>query len=181
MADLASLSNEQLAEYIRTKDQESYRELVKRFQSKLLRYAFYLTGDEYKAADVVQDSFIKAFVNLNSFDLNKSFSTWIYRIVHNEAINAVKKYQKEISWYEKFDLPDSQDIELNFNQKELKQQVKKCLQEIPLNYREPISLMFLEEYDYKQISDILRIPIGTVGTRINRAKKMLVKLCQNLK
>jgi len=41
--------------------------------------------------------------------------------------------------------------------------------------------MFLEEYDYKQISDILRIPIGTVGTRINRAKKMLVKLCQNLK
>ncbi|PIP53503.1 hypothetical protein COX08_00650 [Candidatus Beckwithbacteria bacterium CG23_combo_of_CG06-09_8_20_14_all_34_8] len=181
MINFNSFTDEKLVEYVRTQDQESYRELVKRFQSKLLRYATYLTNDEHRAADVVQESFIKAYVNLNSFDINKSFSTWIYRIVHNEAINIIKKYQKEISRDDKFDIPDDKNMELDFTQKELRNQIKKCLKQLSLAYREPISLMYLEGYDYKQISDILRIPIGTVGTRINRAKKMLAKLCQNLK
>jgi len=147
-----------------------------------LRYVLYLTGNEHVAADAVQETFIKAFINLNSFDIKRSFSTWLYRIAHNEAINMIKKYHKEIGWDEKFDIPDNnKDIELDFSRKELIQQIRQCLQKLPLNYREPISLMYLEGYDYKQISDILRLPIGTVGTRINRAKKALSKLCQNLK
>ncbi len=180
MIQLEALTNEQLAEYVRTKDQESYRELVRRFQTKLLRYASYLTGDEHKAADVVQESFIKAFINLNSFDESKSFSTWIYRITHNEAINAVKKHHKETAMDESFDMADTKDIELDFDKKEVRENITKCLSELPIAYREPLSLMYLEEKSYQEISDILRLPIGTVGTRINRAKAAMKKLCQNL-
>ena len=59
--------------------------------------------------------------------------------------------------------------------------VKKCLEEIPLLYREPLSLYFLEDKTYGEISDILRIPIGTVGTRINRAKIIMKQKCQRKK
>ena len=72
---------------VRTKDQELYGEVVRRYQDKLLRYADYLMQNESRAADVTQNAFIKAFINLNSFDTGKKFSSWIYRITHNEAIN----------------------------------------------------------------------------------------------
>jgi len=180
MINFDSLTNEQLADYVRTRDQESYRELVKRFQSKLMRYANYLTGDEQKASDVVQEAFIKAFVNLNSFDVTKSFSTWIYRIVHNQAINELKKYAKEIAMDEKFDIKDNKDIELDLEKKEVREKVLKCLLQLPLTYREPLMLMYFDDKSYQEISDILRLPIGTVGTRINRAKAAMKKLCQNL-
>lgn len=130
------------------------------------------------ATDIVQNAFIKAFMNLNGFDIEKKFSSWIYRIVHNEAVNILAKRKNELPILENMNFESEESIEDDLSKEETKEKVNKCLSHMPLKYAEPISLFFLEEKSYEEISDILRIPIGTVGTRINRAKVLMKKTCK---
>lgn len=177
MNDFESHSDEELVELVRSKDQELYRELVKRYQGKLLRYANYLVRDEEPAADVVQEALIKAFVNLQSFNTRKKFSSWLYRIVHNEAVNYLKKSKKVTPFAGRGWLADrakgETDLENDFLQKEKEENVRRGLAKLPLKYREPLALFYFEEKSYEEISDILRMPVGTVGTRISRGKILL--------
>jgi len=173
-----NLSDEQIIEKVRSSDQELYVLIVERYQNKLVRYATSILKDEHAAIDAVQDSLIKAFINLNSFDTKMKFSSWIYRIVHNEAMNSFAKRKNEISLPEGFDIESEENIVDSLSKEEMREQINKCLSQIPNLYSEPLSLFFLEEKSYEEISDILRIPIGTVGTRINRAKVLMKKICQ---
>jgi len=181
MKDLKKFTDEQIVQIVRTKNKELYLEIVTRYQEKLLRYAVYLTQDKTKAEDAVQESFIKAFINLNSFDLKKKFSSWIYRIVHNQVMNIINKHKKELPLLDNLDFDDGKDLELDLTKKEIQERVNKCINKISLMYSEPLSLYYIEEKSYEEISDILRLPVGTVGTRINRAKIMMKKICQNTK
>ena len=178
MKTVSKLSDEEVVGAVRSKDKELYVEIIRRYQAKLLRYAAYLMGDEQKGADAVQEGFIKAYVNLNGFDVKKKFSSWIYRIVHNEAMNILNKQKKQVPMDERIQFESGIDLEVDFIKNEMIKKTHRCLQEMPLIYKEPLSLMYLEEKSYEEISDILRIPIGTVGTRINRAKGMMKTLCQ---
>lgn len=181
MRDISKLSDEKIVKLICRKDKEFYAHILKRYQDKLVRYANYLVGDENYAADIVQESFIKAYINLKSFDTKKKFSSWIYRIVHNEAMNMVNKQKKQVNLYEEKDFDSGIDIEEEFIKNELKTHTHKCLDQMQIIYKEPLSLYYLEEKSYEEISDILRIPTGTVGTRINRAKIIMKKICQTRK
>lgn len=181
MVDLSKLSDEKVVEITRTRNKEAYAEIIKRYQGKLVRYAKYLVGDDEKASDVVQDAFIKTYVNLNSFDTKRKFSSWIYRIVHNEAMNIINKYKKEKPLFENIDFDSGINVEEEYAQNEIEKMVKNCLEEMSLLYREPLSLYYLEEKSYKEISNILRVPVGTVGTRINRAKSIMRHICQRKK
>lgn len=160
----------------------AYETLVKRYEKPLLRYATYITKGAMYAADIVQDAFVKAYQNLTSFDVSKKFSSWLYRIVHNEAVNRIRKESRFFSledmvWFDSFFLrSDSLDDEIHA--REIRSILKKSLQEIPLSYRAPLILFYLEDKSYEEISDVLRIPLGTVGTRINRGKKYLKKVVQ---
>jgi len=181
MVELSKLTDEEVVEIVRKKNKEAYAEIIERYQKKLIRYANYLVGSEDKAADVVQDSFIKAYINLNSFNTKFKFSSWIYRIVHNEAINLINKHKKEKPLFEDMDIDSGIDIEKEYSQNEIKEMIKTCIDEMPIIYKEPLTLFYLEEKSYNEISDILRISIGTVGTRINRAKLLMKKICQRKK
>jgi RNA polymerase sigma-70 factor, ECF subfamily len=182
MTDTSKLSDEQLVKHVREQDKETYAEIINRYKDKLMRYALYLTEDDGKAADVIQESFIKAYINLNGFDIKKKFSNWIYRIVHNEAMNVLRGHQnKNIPILEDVDFDSGINIENEFIKKELQEYIHYCLGQMPVLYREPLSLYFLEDKSYDEISDILRTPIGTVGTRINRAKVLMKKICQKTK
>lgn len=177
MKDVKSLGDEALAELVRSQDQELYREIMIRYQDKLMRYASYLVQDENQAADVVQEAFIKAFVNLHGFQTKKKFSSWIYRIVHNEAINYLKKHRREISlennqWLEQ-KIKSDDNIEEDFSNGETREMLNQCLKKLPVKYREPLVLFYLENNSYEEISDVLQLPLGTVGTRISRGKKMM--------
>ncbi|MBD3279627.1 MAG: sigma-70 family RNA polymerase sigma factor [Candidatus Pacebacteria bacterium] len=179
----SQLTDEALVELVRTQDQELYRHLVRRYESKLLRYAERLTGDSALAADVVQQSLIKAYVNLQSFNLKKKFSSWVYRIVHNEAVNQLKAEQRFLSfnlgeWLEEL-LPAKTDLAADLAKKETAQQLKKCLAQLPLKYRSVLVLFYLEEKSYQEISEVLKIPVSTVGVRLLRGKKQLKKLWQS--
>ncbi|MFA5961324.1 MAG: RNA polymerase sigma factor [Parcubacteria group bacterium] len=172
------LTDEEIVEKVRLENQEFYAYLMERYQSKLLRYANNLVKDEHRAKDVVQEAFISAFVNLNGFNLKKKFSSWIYRIVHNEALNVLKKYQKELPMLPEFDFESVEDLEKDYSQKEIVAAVEKCLAKLPLAYSEPLALYCIEEKSYEEIGDILKLPQGTVATRISRAKLLMKKVCQ---
>jgi RNA polymerase sigma-70 factor (ECF subfamily) len=177
MTDDKELTDEGIIEKVRTSNQDLYSVIIDRYQKKLVRYVSNLIKNEDKAIDVVQESFIKAYVNLNNFNTDKKFSSWIYRIAHNQAINLAKKYQKETPLLEDWDFKSDDDIEKDFEEKEIIEKVEKCLKNIPLLYSEPLSLYYIDEKSYEEISDILRIPMGTVATRINRAKKIMKNIC----
>ncbi len=181
MKNSKELKDEQIVEIVRTKDKELYVEIVLRYQAKLLRYARYLVQDKIKAAEAVQEAFIKAFINLNSFNPKMKFSSWIYRIVHNEVINVIKKNKRERPLLDNTDFDSGKDLEIDFTEKEIQERVSRCIDQMPAIYSEPLSLFYLEDKSYEEISDILRMPVGTVGTRINRAKVLMKKICQNTK
>jgi RNA polymerase sigma-70 factor, ECF subfamily len=170
-------TDEEVVSYVQSKDQDFYFVIVLRYQDKLTRYVQTITHDNSKTTDIVQDTFIKAFINLRSFDIKKKFSSWIYRIAHNQAMNVIKKNYKEIPLEEDFDVKSDEDIVLDFEKEELRIKIEKCLKMIPLIYSEPLVLHFIEEKSYKEISDILRMPMGTVAIRINRAKILIKKIC----
>ena len=171
------LTDEQVIEKVRDTDKDLYVLIIGRYQKKLLRYANILLKDDAKAVDVVQSSFIKAFINLNSFNVKHKFGSWIYQIVHNEALNLIKKYPGETPLLDDIDFKSDEDIEENFIKSETKVVVEKCLKKIPLLYSEPLTLYYIDSKSYEEISDILRIPMGTVAIRISRAKKLMKNIC----
>jgi len=178
--DNKEFSDEEIVKKIKTSDKNLYAVIIERYQKKLIRYAKNLIKDEDKAVDIVQTAFIKAFVELNSFNDSMKFSSWLYRIVHNETINLLKKYKQETPMPEDFDFGSDENIEDDFGKKEITIKVEKYLKEIPLLYSEPLSLYYIDDKSYQEISDILRIPMGTVAIRINRAKKLMKKVCQKI-
>ncbi len=177
----ATLSDEALVGEIRSRDRERYADLVKRYEGKLLRYATYLVHDDQKALDVVQEAFIKAYTNLNGFDMKGKFSSWIYRIVHNEAMNTLKRHRKEYPLVDFDAFESSEDLLADITKQEIITMATECLDRLPEKYREPLVLMYLEDKSYEEISDIMRIPMGTVATRINRAKAQMKIICKTNK
>ena len=163
-------------------DKDSYSQIVERYETKLLRYVIYLIKDYDQAADIVQDTFIKAYINLRSFNPKKVFSSWLYRIAHNEAMNAIKKAKKTSTFSELEISGDHFAVEFagahNLDKMFLKQEVQECLKTLDVKYSEVIALYFFEHMSYEAISDVLHIPSSTVGVRINRAKKILKAACQ---
>lgn len=178
MEDLKTQKDEVLIKKIQSGEKDLYSLIMDRYEEKILRYSNYLVNDEHKAVDIVQESFIKAYVNLNSFDTAKKFSSWLYRIVHNESINVLKKYNKEVPLLDDIDFKSEENTELEFEQRENAARIQKCLHEIHLMYSEPLTLFYLEEKSYEEISDILQLPMGTVATRISRAKIIMKNICQ---
>jgi RNA polymerase sigma-70 factor (ECF subfamily) len=149
-----------------------------------LRYTITLIGNKDKAEDIVQETFIKAYVNLHSFDTKKKFSSWLYRIAHNEAINNIRKYRREVSLEENElfvnKIASSQNVSKEVIDNEKALEIGRCIQKLSIKYSEPLELFYIGEKTYEEISDILRLPISTVGVRINRAKQMVKKICTNL-
>ncbi|OGH87636.1 MAG: hypothetical protein A3J93_03905 [Candidatus Magasanikbacteria bacterium RIFOXYC2_FULL_42_28] len=178
MAVSTKLNDEELAVAVRARDKELYAEIILRYETKLAHYLrkYIRSGDELD--DVLQETFIKAYRNLFDFDENRRFSPWIYRIAHNEAINHLKKYRKEIISIEPEEL-EIVDSKLNLAEKVdgvlAKEKIERALSQLKNKYRDPLVLYFFEQKSYEEISDILHLPISTVGVLIMRGKEILKK------
>ncbi len=179
MARLTTISDQSLAIQLQSKDLSALATLIDRYQAPLLRYVRYL-GAENDDEDIVQDTFIKMYQNIQSYRPANKFSSWIYRIAHNTAISALRSSKFTIPWEEYLDSFIKADPVDNIDQNLQKDKVKKCLSQIPLHYREPLALYYLEEKSYSEIMDILHIPMGTVSARINRAKQKMRSICQKI-
>ncbi len=169
------LSDEEIARKIQEGETNLFEVLVSRYEKKLFRYAKKFLFFEQDAQDLIQDIFLKAYKNFNSFNLKKNFSPWLYRITHNEFINAIKK-RKKLEFFS-FDLDtfmpylfSKDEADSSVKNKEKKELIDNCLQNLKPKYREVVVLYFYEELSYKEIADIIRIPISTVGIRLKRAR-----------
>ena len=175
------LTDKELVLYVKSGEIEAFGFLVERYEDKIKRYARkFLFGYE-DIEDTVQKVFVKAYVNIQSFDTSKKFSSWLYRIAHNEFINAIKKKKREpLSFFNPdviFPHSTSKDRPDDFfERQETKEIVAKSLSKLKPRMREVIVLYYYESLSYKEIADILHIPISTIGVRLMRARKNLKQI-----
>ena len=177
------MGDSELIKLIRKDNPELYREVVKRYQKKLFSYIYRLVNNKEETEDILQNVFVKTYISLKSFDLEKKFSSWIYRIAHNEAINFLKKRNKRrlISWEDIASTKDKMETkseELDpldvWLKKETRIEVRGALEKLPENYQQVLILRYFSDKSYAEIGKIIKSPANTVGTLINRAKKKLM-------
>lgn len=157
--------------------------IVDRYEEKLFRYVRRITNvPQSEILDILQEIFIKVYQNLNDFDYNLKFSSWIYRIAHNQTISIYRKdksrpHGNSVDIDEEIlkNIANDFDILAEADLKILKLKISKVLEKIDEKYKEIILLRFFEDKNYEEISDILKIPMGTVATLISRAKKQMKK------
>lgn len=179
-SDINSAKDQELVTLIIEGDVDKYGDIMNRYEQKLLRYVIYLARDQISAEDVVQDTFIKAYENLRGYNPKYKFSSWIYRIAHNETMNAIKK-DKHFDHSVDVDLVDNSTestIITEIDNKILNNNLKICLNEIDIKYREILMLQYFENMKYSEIADIIHIPPSTVGVWSLRAKAKLKEVCQ---
>jgi len=177
--------DEEIVKRVKDGDTESFGILIERYEGKIKRYAKKFLSNVEDIADIVQEIFIKAFTNIRGFDTDKKFSSWIYRIAHNELVNVLKRKDKNPLLF--FD-PDTffphpiakETADKKVRDKEIRKNLDKCLNKLSPKYRETLFLHYIEELDYGEIADIMRIPISTVGVRLKRGKKLLKSICKEL-
>jgi len=162
--------------------QDCFDILIKRYEQKLFYYVMRFVSNEDEAKDVVQNIFIKAHKYIDSFDTDKKFSSWIYRIAHNEALNFItrSRYRNDISVDNdematitdeikttKTALDDWLDIEL-------REELHSAVSKLPEQYSQVIKLHYFEGKSYKEIGEKIDKPTSSVGTLLRRAKKRLL-------
>lgn len=130
----------------------------------------------------MQNVYIKAWKNLQSFDQNYTFKTWIYTITTNETYSFFRKWQKTLSEIPleniEFQLHSKDDFSTEVNNLLNKQQIQKTLNQLPSKYQKVLNLYYFEELSYQEISDILKQPENTIATQIRRAKQKFKQLWQ---
>lgn len=187
--DCSNKSDEELVKLV-MQNQDFFYCLIKRYETKLFHYIIRLSStNQENAEDILQEIFLKIYRNLNDFDPSLKFSSWAYRITHNETIDFFRKNKNKsnvISLDNEENnhlinlLKSSFDLKEDFNQKETALKVRECIDRLPHKYSQILILRYLEEKDYQEISDILQKPMGTIATLLNRAKtKFKTEAIQN--
>jgi RNA polymerase sigma-70 factor (ECF subfamily) len=175
-----SRSDEALAALVQGNNQEALGVLMDRYQAKLMRYGRRFLAQDADIADAVQDVFIKAYENIQSFDATRRFSPWIYRIAHNTFVNELRRKSREPLLYIDLDTilahPSYEfDPAAEEERTEMKALMDKGLSALSPAYKEVIILYYVEDQSYQEISEILEVPLGTVGVRLRRAREALKK------
>lgn len=169
-----------------------FAELVNRYEKKLFRYVRRLGALANEGVeDILQDSFLKIYMNLNGFDPELPFSSWAYRITHNEAISYMRKSKGAQTVPLQSDDDDSADlikileseidVAKDASRNDSIERVRIAIRLLPEKYREVLILRYMEDLNYSEISDILKMPMGTVATLVNRAKNKFKEIAKRKK
>jgi RNA polymerase sigma-70 factor (ECF subfamily) len=177
------MTDEELVK-ITLKKQDYFKCIIERYDDKLLRYILRISSmSREDAEDVLQDVFISVYKNLNGFDRDLKFSSWVYRITYNRVVSTWRKsknapiiFKNEDSLELFKNIASEENILLELNNKDVQQETQQVLTGMKKEYAEVLVLKFLEDKSYKEISDILKKPMGTVATLINRAKKQFKEI-----
>ena len=176
----------QLANRAKTGDMQAFEELVLAHEEFVYRIVYRILGNEQDAWDVSQETFLRAYQNLNRFDGRSAFSTWLYRIAHNAAIDLTRRRKnvRELpleGMAGDDEEPNIQHVdpgpspeEETLNQ-ELRQKLAQALQDLPEDYRWAVILRDLESLSYQEIADHLGLPLGTAKSRVSRGRLWLRK------
>jgi RNA polymerase sigma-70 factor (ECF subfamily) len=176
--EISSLSDGELVK-LTLANQDNFVYLVDRYKGKLSSYIKRLTNaNNEDAEDILQEVFIKVYLNLNDFNKDLKFSSWIYRITHNQVISGHRKLKARPEGYavnldEQLtnSLVAETDITGQMDNKILQETISAAMSKLDSKYRDVLVLKFLEEKSYQEISDILKKPLGTVASLMNKAKQ----------
>ena len=155
---------------------DDFRVLVDRHQQSIFRFASGLVGNREEAQDVAQEAFLAAFVNLSGYDWSRAaFSTWLFTIVRNRCINLLKQKRP----IELIELESIGEVAADpIVSQELSQQLDRAMAALPVEQRSAFVLAEIEELPYAEIARIERTSVGTVKSRIHRAKQRLQSLLE---
>ena len=172
-------------------DQNAFADIVSLYQHKLYQVCYRMLANKQESEDIAQEAFVRAYMNLHTFDQKRKFATWLYRIATNLCIDRIRKKKPdyyldaEVAGTEGLDMysqiaADDQLPEEQVEQMELQDRIQYEIGCLPDKYRSVIVLKYIEELSLQEISEILDMPLGTVKTRIHRGREALRKQLNNL-
>jgi RNA polymerase sigma-70 factor (ECF subfamily) len=164
-------------------DRHSFDQLVARAYPLVFNTAYRILGDHDAAADATQTSFVRAFRSLRTFRRSSSFTTWLYRIVSNVCLDIVRRQKRQAQsltldgddeQLTERDIPDETALpERTAMDSELQQAVHRALGRLRMEHRAVLVLYDLAGFSYEEIAEMLKLPLGTVKSRLNRARLAL--------
>ena len=186
--DYSSAEDRELAELAAQGREGAYRELLTRYERPVFSLILRMVGDQALAEDLAQEAFVKAFNAIDRYDSSYKFSSWIFKIANNRAIDHLRK--REVETVSIDGSPDAATeeeregsrIELESREespekytesRELGGHIEKAIEKLKPEYRSVILLRHVEGHSYDEIADILELPLGTVKTYIHRARAQL--------
>ncbi|MCP1492102.1 RNA polymerase sigma factor SigW [Peribacillus frigoritolerans] len=172
-------------------DHNAFGEIVEIYKDKVFQICFRMLGNRQEAEDLAQEAFVRAYVNIRSFNITMKFSTWLYRIATNLCIDRLRKKKPdyyldaEVAGTEGLNMysqiaSDMAKPEEEVESLELQETIQVEIMKLPEKYRSVIVLKYIEELSLKEISEILDLPVGTVKTRIHRGREALRKQLRHL-
>jgi RNA polymerase sigma-70 factor, ECF subfamily len=171
---------------IKKGDQNAYAEIVEIYKNKVYQLCYRMLGNRHEAEDVAQEAFIRAYVNIHTYNPNMKFSSWLYRIATNLSIDRIRKKKPDfyldaevsgtdgLTMYSQLAATEASPEDA-LESLELQETVQKAILKLPEKYRSVIVLKYIEELSLQEISEILDLPVGTVKTRIHRGREALRK------
>lgn len=167
-------------------DQRAFAELVELYKDKIYHLAYRMLNNRHEAEDVVQDTFLRVYKNLERYDENQKFSTWIYRIGTNLCIDRLRKRkptysldaemndQEGIDGYAMIPSED-RTPETEYMLSETQQMIRQAIDTLPAKYKTVMILRYLQDLSLQEISDVLDMPVTTIKTRVHRGREFLRK------
>ena len=186
---LADLGDNDVVRAFLEGDQRAFGELVRRYDTRLLNFVYRTIGDRERAQDLVQETFVRVYRHIERFDLTKKFSTWIYTIASNLAKNELRNRSRNplvlfqtikknwdadhrpLEWEDTQYKPD--DL---FRKRHLREKVEEAVKELPEHHRIVFVLRELEGKTYEEIAEITGCNLGTVKSRLNRARNNFAQI-----
>lgn len=174
-------------------DRLAFAELVELYKDKLYNLGYRMMGNPTEAEDVAQETFLRAYANLSTYNASHKFSTWIYRIATNLCIDRMRKKKADFSLdaeldnggeeggstlYGRIAAPDRSPEE-DVVRLETQEEVQRAIEALPENYRSAVILKYLHDLSLQEIADILEVPVTTVKTRIHRGREALRAVLQS--
>lgn len=162
---------------------EAFEAIIEKYKNPLYKFCCRLTLKSYEADDLFQDTWVKAVKKINTYDESKKFETWLFTIAVNTYKDLYRraKIKLKFSFLSKdgddekikFVQSDEPPLEEQVEKKDIKEKLKRNIQKLDDIYKIPLILFYFKEFSYDDISQILKIPVGTVKSRLNYAKKKL--------
>jgi RNA polymerase sigma-70 factor (ECF subfamily) len=185
MAEREQLDDRALVARILEGDRDRFSELVARYEKRVVNYVYRITHRYEDAHDLAQDIFVKVYLALDRYDSKYQFSTWLFRIAQNSAIDALrKKTLTEVSLTRSAPEEESGTKEREFadggispyralKNKQLSAAIDDAVKRLPVDYRELIQLRHFAELSYEEIATMKKLPLGTVKNKLFRARNLL--------
>ena len=177
-------TDEELIFRFQNGDEQSYIELVKRYKDRLINFVFRLVNDRDQAEDIIQDTMLKLYTHKHYYKNIAKFSTWIYTIAGNFAKTELRKKKTRKVTNNSQLGPEDRDYDPPSNDpnpqklvesKFINKKIHEAIEKLPKHFKVVIVLRDIEKLPYEEISNIVDVPLGTVKSRINRARIQLQK------